>query len=162
MPLLLPAFLTRSLPNSKRVQLTSWKVSTYAYLSSCLSFTTIVVLLSKTLRREIHISFLWTRQLSMICIVAQFYTRYRFAAALVNWLKFLLQDMQYVSVSAEVLYQARDSLFKLTYRHFIKVENICLYRSVKKSTLLLLFFSHLKIIFVIFHIIICHLKQKSI
>ena len=53
------------------------------------------------------------------------------------------------------------SLFKLTCRHFIKVENICLYRSVKKSTLLLLFFSHLKIIFVIFHIIICHLKQKK-
>ena len=156
MPLLLPAFLTRSLPNSKRVQLTSWKVSTYAYLSSCLSFTTIVVLLSKTLRREIHISFFVNQT------VAQFYTRYRFAAALVNWLKFLLQDMQYVSVSAEVLYQARDSLFKLTCRHFIKVENICLYRSVKKSTLLLLFFSHLKIIFVIFHIIICHLKQKSI
>lgn len=49
-----------------------------------------------------------------------------------------------MSVSAEVLYQARDSLFKLTCRHFIKVENICLYRSVKKSTLLLLFFFSFK------------------
>lgn len=56
-------------------------------------------------------------------------------------LKFLLPDMQCVLLSAEVLYQARVSLFELTYRHFTKLKNICPYSFIKNPPLLLLFFS---------------------
>ena len=47
-----------------------------------------------------------------------------------------------MSVSAEVLCQARFSLSKLTYRHFINAGIICLYISAKNSlTVIVVFFS---------------------
>lgn len=67
-----------------------------------------------------------------------------------------------MSASAEVLCQARFSLFKLTYRYFINTGIICLYISGKKASRLLLFFSQLKIVFKIFILLSNISNKKSI